>query len=69
MRVNVAKLMGKIKEAGFTQDSLSNELNMDRSTFYRKIKSAALSFSIGEMHAIAEHLRLTKEEATEIFLS
>lgn len=69
MRVNVTKLMGKIKEEGFTQESLAKQLSIDKSTLYRKIKSEALSFSIGEMHAIAEKLRLTKEEATEIFLA
>ena len=68
MRVNVSKLRGKIKEAGFTQEALAKELSIDRSTFSRKMKSEALAFSIGEMHQITEKLCLSKKEAAEIFL-
>lgn len=69
MRVDVAKLRGKIVERGMTQEKLAHEIDMDKSTFSRKMKSEALEFSIGDMHRIASILSLSKEEAGEIFLS
>ncbi|MBQ3557826.1 MAG: helix-turn-helix domain-containing protein [Oscillospiraceae bacterium] len=69
MQVNVARLRGKIVERGMTQEKLARALDMDRSTFSRKMKSEALDFSVGEMHRIVEILNLNKEEAEEIFLS
>lgn len=69
MRVDVARLRGKIVEKGMTQEQLASELSMDKSTFSRKMKSEALAFSVGEMHHIAEVLELSKREAGEIFLS
>ena len=69
MRVDVAKLRGKIVERGMTQEKLAHEIDMDKSTFSRKMKSEALEFSIGDMHRIASILSLSKEEAVEIFLS
>lgn len=69
LRVDVARLRGKIVERGLTQERLAEELSIDKSTFSRKMKSEALAFSIGEMHKIAEILQLSKREAGEIFLS
>ena len=69
MRVDVARLRGKIAECGTTQEKLARAIGMDKSTFSRKMKSEALEFSIGDMHMIAEALRLSKVEAGEIFLS
>ncbi len=69
MRVNVARLRGKIVECGMTQKDLAGALSIDTSTFSRKMKSDALAFSIGEMHKIATALNLSTEEANQIFLS
>ena len=69
MRVDVAKLRGKIAECGMTQERLARELDMDKSTLSRKMKSNALNFSVGEMHQIAAILNLSKEDAGDIFLS
>lgn len=69
MRVDVAKLRGKIAERGMTQEKLAREIPMDKSTFSRKMKSEALDFSVGEMHRIATILELTDTEASDIFLT
>lgn len=69
MKVDVSKLRGKIVECGMTQEKVAQEIQMDKSTFSRKMKSEALGFSIGDMHKIVSILGLTKEEAGEIFLS
>jgi len=69
MKANVRRLRAKIIENGMTQSELAKELSMSQSTFSRKIKSEALSFSVGEMHAICQLLKLSNEEAKLIFLS
>ena len=69
MRVDIARLRGKISECGMTQEKLAHAMSIDKSTLSRKMKSEALDFSVGEMHQIAEILGLSKEEAGEIFLS
>lgn len=67
-RLNVARLRGKIAEAGFTQEKLATEIKMNKSTLSRKLKSGALEFSIGEMHRMVAVLNLSTEDAVEIFL-
>lgn len=69
MRVDIAKLRGKIAERGLTQEKLAIELAMDKSTLSRKMKSEGLEFSIGDMHRLVGVLNLTKKDASEIFLS
>ena len=69
MRVNINKLKGKIIECGLTQERVAASLEMNRSTFCRKMSSAALEFSIGDMHALCNLLCLSNDEALEIFLS
>ena len=69
MATNMNKLRGKIKEMGFTQEELARRINLDPSTLSRKMSTAGIAFSIGEMHAIVEALELSKEEAIQIFLA
>ena len=66
--MNIARLRGKIAEAGFTQEKLATEIKMNKSTLSRKLKGGALEFSIGEMHRLVAVLNLSAEEAAEIFL-
>ena len=69
MRTNMLKLRGKIVEAGLQNKTMAQALGMDTSTFYRKMKSDALAFTIEEMHQIVEVLHLSKEDACAIFLA
>ena len=69
MRVDTKKLKCAINSAGYTQERLSEALSIDKSTFSRKMQSAGLSFSIGEMHRMVDILGLTNSEASEIFLA
>jgi hypothetical protein len=63
------KLRGKIVEAGTTQEAVADLIGVDRSTFYRKVKSDGAAFTVGEVHKIVTAIPLTQEEAIEIFLS
>lgn len=69
MKTNMQKLRGKIVEVGITQEAVADLIGVDRSTFYRKVKSEGTSFTIGEVHKIVSAIRLTQQEAVEIFLS
>ncbi len=65
---DIAKLKGKIVEKGFSQGTLAREAGIDRSTLYRKMK-AGNSFTIGEANKISGILKLSKDEAMEIFFA
>lgn len=67
MNVDVAKLKGKMVEKGFTVETLSAAIGIDRSTLYRKLE-AIEKFTIGEARKIKVVLELTNEEAVQIFL-
>lgn len=68
MQVDVRKLRGKMAEAGMTQKKLASMIQMNPSTFSRKMHSLALDFSIGDMHRMAQILGLSSDEAAQIFL-
>lgn len=65
--VNVSKLNGLIAEKNTTKEALSEAIGINRSTFFRRLKSNSLT--IGDIHGICEFLQLTKEEAIDIFLA
>lgn len=67
--MNVSRLKELISEKGMTIETISKEIGMNPSTFYRKLKTNGNSFSIGEMHALQGLLNITAEEAVEIFLT
>ncbi|NCB52511.1 MAG: XRE family transcriptional regulator [Clostridia bacterium] len=69
MYTDIQKLKEKIVEKNTTQEAVADAINIDRSTFYRKMKANGSRFSIGEVHRIIDALPLTKEEAVNIFLA
>jgi len=69
VKTNMQKLRGKIVEAGITQEALADMLGVDRSTFYRKVKTEGVTFTIAEVHKIVEVIQLSQQDAIEIFLS
>lgn len=64
--VNTQKLKGVIVEKGTTQQAVADNIGIDRSTFYRKMKNGG-TFSVEEAAKIALAVPLTKNEAMEIF--
>ena len=62
-------LKQKISDANMTQDALAVKIGMNPSTFYSKVKIGVDAFTVGEMHSLVDALRLTENEATQIFLS
>lgn len=69
LHVDTDLLKGKIVANGLTQERVAAQIGMDRSTFSRKMQNNALSFSVGDMHALCNILGLSAEEAKKIFLA
>lgn len=67
--MNVLKLKGKIVENGFNNLSFAEAIGLPVSTFYRRLESDGVDFTIGEIQRIVKALKLTKYEAIEIFLT
>lgn len=63
--LNVDKLTGAIYAKGFNKGSLAKALNKHNSWLTRKIKNK--SFTLSEANEIVRVLKLTSEEATDIF--
>lgn len=67
--VNVDKLRGKIVEKRMTIGQLAPMVGIDKSTFYRKLNEDGKTFTIKEVELIVKKLKLTKDEAIEIFFN
>ena len=65
--LDVQKLKGKIIEKGKNVESVSADLGINPTTFYRKMKNN--SFEIREVDKLARILSLNSKEATAIFFS
>lgn len=67
MHCNTNKLLGVMKERGFTQDSLALATGMSKATLGRRIKNSN-EFTIKEIENIRNAMGLSKEESINIFL-
>lgn len=67
--INILKLKGKIVEAGMNVSSLSRELNIDKSTFYRKLNEDGTYFSIKEINVMIAKLNLSFDDVKNIFFN
>jgi transcriptional regulator with XRE-family HTH domain len=64
--MNIRKLRGKMVEKGLTVESLATDLGVTKSTMYRKL-SAGAKITIEDAQKIKESLKLTGDEARDIF--
>lgn len=69
MQVDLAKLRERINLNGISIQDFSKEIGMNPSTFYRKMNSDGVRFTVGQMHKTVEVLSLTNNEAVQIFLA
>lgn len=65
--MNMNKLRAKIVERGMNVEELAEIIGMTGTTLYRKLR-APLKITIGEAIQMKDVLKLTDEEALEIFL-
>lgn len=69
MFTNMDELKRKMSERNVNNEDMAKALEIDPSTFYRKLQKEGENFTVGQMHRIAEILGLNQEEVTIIFLS
>lgn len=68
--INANKLRGKIVENGLTVEAVAEQMGMDRSTLYRKMRpDTGTSFTVGEARAIGRILKLSAQDVMAIFFS
>lgn len=67
MKTSLSKLRAAIKTKGLNAKDCALLLGMSRSAFYRRVHTGGLSFTIAEVHRLADVLELTGSELAEIF--
>lgn len=67
--VNVNLLKAKLVERGINMTTLAEMIGLDRATLYRKLKDDGAGLLIREANAIVSALKLTVQEAMEIFFA
>ncbi len=66
--MNLNKLKAKIVENGTNVEAVADYIGVDRSSMYRKLNNFD-KITIGEATKLKDFLKMTNEEATEIFLT
>lgn len=65
--VDIEELKRVMVVRGVTNEKLSEELNIDPSTLYRRLKNKGSKFNIEEAQKIKEVLKLSDKAAIKIF--
>lgn len=68
MKFNHSKLLGRIKECGFTQEQLAEAIGVSKTTLSSKLNNQ-FYFTSKEMYAICEVLNIPKDEIGEYFFA
>ena len=67
--VNIALLNDAIKSSGKTKSEVASYINMDESTFYRKMSRNGGTFTVDQACKIAEMLEIDSDLAQDIFFA
>ena len=68
MQFDFSKLLGRIKECGFTQEQLAKEIRMTKTTLNLKLNNKA-NFTLPEMEKIRKVLCIAVEEVGAYFFT
>lgn len=68
MKYNYSKLLGRIRERGFTQEKLASEIDKDKSTLSAKLKGKS-AFTTKEIDDICRVLDISNNEIVEYFFA
>lgn len=68
MKYNYSKLLGRIKECGFTQESLANAIGKNKSTLSVKL-NGRYPFTAKEIDDICKVLNIPNEEIGAYFFA
>lgn len=69
MGIDVNRLKEKIAETGVNIEAFAKSVEMDKTTFYRKLNAGGVKFTICEIQRIIKKLGLSNEEAMSIFFT
>lgn len=68
MHFDFSKLLGRIKEYGYTQESLAKSIGKDKSTLSSKLNNKG-EFKSGEIDAICKVLDISNDEIGDYFFA
>ena len=68
MPIDTVALKMRMSAQGITVSDLAKILGIDESTYYRRMSNDGDTFTVGEVQKIVETLRISKRDATAIFL-
>jgi transcriptional regulator with XRE-family HTH domain len=68
MKYNYCKLLGKIKECGFTQSSLADAIKINRGTLSAKL-NGQYPFSTKDIDSICKELNISNDEIGAYFFT
>lgn len=66
--MDVCKVKARMRQMSISVEDVAQALQIDQSTYYRKIASEGDCFSLAQVKRFAELLQLSGWEAAEIFL-
>lgn len=65
--VDIEALKATISDRGISIDVIAKDLEMDKSTFYRRLSKNGEEFTVREVAKLSEVLGLNAEASSEIF--
>lgn len=68
MPIDTVALKMRMSAKGITVSDLAKILGIDESTYYRRMSNDGDTFTVWEVQKIVETLRISKRDATAIFL-
>lgn len=68
MKYNYSKLLGRMKECGFTQERLANTIGRSQNTLHNKLKGQ-FHFTADEMDGICRALDIPNSEIGSYFFA
>lgn len=69
MAVKTEELKARMLMCGITAKDLANALGINESTYYRRMANHGATFTVEQAQKIAEILRMSRDDAVDIFLS
>jgi transcriptional regulator with XRE-family HTH domain len=69
MQINKEILKARMEKRGVTVSDMASALEIDESTYYRKINSGGVNFSVKQVNEIAKVLNLSKKDCINIFFA
>lgn len=67
--MNTCKVKGRMTEMQITGKYLADQMGINLSTFYRKMKNNGENFTLGEILVFKRVLRMDRETALDFLLS